>query len=578
MFDFDELDDAEEAGQKAPHVAAVEKEACAGADAGPLRLREGRFFGTVRPTQPLSQQQFGCLPRPHRAAGKRLTPKELALVCEENRPGEFFDILFPHSPEQLREWGAEWLTKAFHKAGSIPEDVNVKKVTGFKVLATNTTKQATNADDSSWGGAGMKVMLDVEYNCSVVGIHEQLFVKLPHAFSLKNERHKISCILNNDFPEVMFNNVLAGDMPFRTPKCYYADINRKTTNFIVICERMPYAEKSQSLAARAPFKLLSPAGKYQDYNLPDKGVYHYYAQCRAFARMCAWYQETSKISSQIDDLFAPSENLLQILQELRTRGAMKIPMAKRLEYVREDLSRFTREEKDCAATKFGSFPIDTSRGLIEIGMDFVDTATGLFEAELREPEFKRCFEKEASEIAEVAGLTTWAAAWAFPELFVLAHPNLQVDNAFYWHDEDGEMKAGLLDWGSTCHAHATQVLAGAWHGAEPEVMDEHEDKLCDFFVDELLAAGGECCDKDTFRMLLKCARGNYIPMCFANIGRLYSWIPRREWASVGGRLDERVDKAFVVRCYAVAPVLVLKGYRSRSPYPAFQNLKTLLGL
>jgi hypothetical protein len=46
--------------------------------------------------------------------------------------------------------------------------------------------------------------------------------------------------LNGDWAETMFYNLLSGKLPVRTPRIYYADMNRRTTNFIWIMERVPY--------------------------------------------------------------------------------------------------------------------------------------------------------------------------------------------------------------------------------------------------------------------------------------------------------------------------------------------------
>lgn len=46
--------------------------------------------------------------------------------------------------------------------------------------------------------------------------------------------------LNGDWAETMFYNLLSGKLPVKTPRIYFADMNRRTTNFIWIMERVPY--------------------------------------------------------------------------------------------------------------------------------------------------------------------------------------------------------------------------------------------------------------------------------------------------------------------------------------------------
>ena len=81
-------------------------------------------------------------------------------------------------------------------------------------------------------------------------------MKMPHEFTGKNERFKVSVphfqssfffllpflqvTLNGDWAETMFYNLLSGKLPIRTPRIYFSDMNRKTTNFLWIMERIPY--------------------------------------------------------------------------------------------------------------------------------------------------------------------------------------------------------------------------------------------------------------------------------------------------------------------------------------------------
>ena len=58
--------------------------------------------------------------------------------------------------------------------------------------------------------------------------------------------------------------------PFRIPKLYFADINRDTTNYVLIVERIPFGKRGKIVngkvekVPRKPFEILPVCGKYQD--------------------------------------------------------------------------------------------------------------------------------------------------------------------------------------------------------------------------------------------------------------------------------------------------------------------------
>ena len=62
----------------------------------------------------------------------------------------------------------------------------------------------------------------------------------------------------------------AGRFPFRIPKLYFADINRDTTNYVLIVERIPFGKRGKIVNGkveklpRKSFEILPVCGKYQD--------------------------------------------------------------------------------------------------------------------------------------------------------------------------------------------------------------------------------------------------------------------------------------------------------------------------
>merc|ERR1711862_585064 len=99
------------------------------------------------------------------------------------------------------------------------------------------------------------------------------------------------------------------------------------------------------------------------------------------------------------------------------------------------------------------------------------------------------FVAEASEMSSYCNEMDFYM-YSIPEYFALVHPNAQVDNAFYWKDMAGGVQCGLLDWGGVNLGNIPTCLGNGWMGAEPEVMEEHEDQLVKLFVAEYEKATG----------------------------------------------------------------------------------------
>jgi len=543
-----------------------------------ISLQNDSFIkGLAEPFHPLPDDLFEKIPKP--GEPPRMSLKKFKEIVDANLPGDFHGIKFPHSPEQLQEWGPEWLTKAFHTTGSIPKDLKVVKFTSFRVLAGDTTKVTENKDDGDWGGAGRKVLLGVEYDREAPEVACEFFIKLPHELTPKSERFKCSVTLNNDFPAVTFSVMCLTSLPFRTPLCYYADISRDSTNFIIIYEKAYYADRGTKFSAIAPYQVLPAPGKYKDFELDNNGWEYYYAQTRSYARMCAWYHRSIALSPQLDYLFAQ-------------KGTADFFIAKRIQKRSELGPIETRHEDGFKRCKEwgpeavmgmaqGSMGLDPkmAESFMELCDDFIVTAKKLFKnQDVCSDAFRKQLKEEVAQAVKLSGLVNFWVSEIFPELNVLTHPNLQVDNALYWRDDKGQLLGGILDWDSVQHMPIPGVLSGGWHGAEVEVMDAHEEKLCHAFVDELISAGGSCCAKDHLHVLVKCNRAVNFPGMFANLGKLYQLVPRKIWPEITGRFDPRLLDAFLPRCYSAGPVLQISGWKSRNPLPYLKQFARDCGL
>ncbi|CAE7826442.1 unnamed protein product, partial [Symbiodinium necroappetens] len=103
-------------------------------------------------------------------AWKTITNETVTENHSKTRKGMLYGITFPWTEDMLHseEWGAEWLTKAMHAAGTLPQENRVTKVIPDKRYRITT------------GNNGGKFLFEVEYEIPDDCLHTKLFAKIPH--------------------------------------------------------------------------------------------------------------------------------------------------------------------------------------------------------------------------------------------------------------------------------------------------------------------------------------------------------------------------------------------------------------
>ena len=129
---------------------------------------------------PIMRSKVGPLP-----PWKPMSRDELLEKTPLVRPGEWYGIDFPTTVAQIaaKEFGAAWLTKALHKAGTLP--IN------DAVTAIKSVNELPWSGLDAQGGAGHKAIITVEYaSGGGNGLHEKLFVKMPWTMEA-NEKYRV---------------------------------------------------------------------------------------------------------------------------------------------------------------------------------------------------------------------------------------------------------------------------------------------------------------------------------------------------------------------------------------------------
>jgi len=227
-----------------------------------------------------------------------------------------------------------------------------------------------------------------------------------------------------------------------------------------------------------------------------------------------------------------------------------------------------------AAMQALAAPPATYLSFLDLGREFIEQTKHVFPSDLVTPERLRKFFSEAREIQMYHREIKYHMR-ILPEFVAVEHPNAQVDNAWYWKSQDGSTDCGLLDWGGVFPGSIPNCIGNGWIGAETDMMDEHEGKLLQCFVDEFRKETGVSLDVNDLWMHVKLAQATVLPGCCINTQRIRGTI---DWKRVKSRRDAAVNDNFLGRCYFVQMELFLGMWRKRSPYPAFTKWRQRLGL
>lgn len=353
------------------------------------------------------------------------------------------------------------------------------------------------------GGMGRKFSLSVEYARQENGLHRELFVKFQRDFG-DPLRELFGPLMA---PEVRFALLSRRPgFPVTVPKCYFADYNAATTSGILITERIPYGQGGIERCHE----------KCVDYELPEP-LAHYRALIRAMARLAGCHK-AGRLGREADEAFPFNPS--------------KVDAGSRIPYTPEQLM-----EK------------------VEKLRWFAQAAPQLIPAELGTERFLSRF---AADVQLV--LRHEEAIRRFlngkPDYVALCHWNPNVDNAWFWTDERGELQAGLLDWGSVGQMCIAQSFYGMSCSAESVFLNAHRRELLQLLVSEYASAGGPPIDVEElgFRARLAVALLGVAWVLDAP-SLVQTQIP--EFQTLTGRHDPRLRGDFLARAQLQILVVML---------------------
>lgn len=304
----------------------------------------------------------------------------------------------------------------------------------------NSVTRITSFDEWPLGGTGVKVLLSVAYERDEASLPRELFVKFSRNFKDKvrdGGRYHMP-------PEVLLAN-LSRDPNFLVPvpRCLYADIEQDTLTGIIVTERIAYGEGA--IERHYP--------KCMDQVLPEP-VEHYRALLTSLAQV-AGGQRSGKLGDAADRYF-PFDRDQAIARRPRFDAAL---LGKRIERLAEFILQYPH----------------------------------LVPAHLADRAFLDGLCADAALVVEQQE-DIWRFLFSQCDLIALCHMNANIDNAWFWREADGKLRAGLIDWGSVGQMSVASSIWGCLGAAEIALHDRHLAALLEHFVAEFARAGGPLLD------------------------------------------------------------------------------------
>lgn len=199
------------------------------------------------------------------------------------------------------------------------------------------------------------------------------------------------------------------------------------------------------------------------------------------------------------------------------------------------------------------------RAKLQLGEEFLRNASGLFppgaigEASLRS--WRRVLaivNTYRSELHHACNLDE--------DYCSLVHPNMNVDNTWWWRDHDRRLRLGVLDWGALGNVSLPCALWWSLYACELDFLVSRLDELLELFVRTYQEEGGPRLELRRLRRLVFFSALEQLLGLLGAIPAIYRAIPKRRWTAgeVRDRRDPRLRSDFLTRMYALGLVLVTR--------------------
>jgi len=335
-------------------------------------------------------------------------------------------------------------------------------------------------------GASENAFLTVAYARDEPGLQAELFVKFPPVDPLF--KFGLSTMPHGEVTMMRLSG--SGVLPVPVAKYYFGDHCAATTNYILITGRIPYGIAPIEPAYR----------KGRDDVIPEVKE-HYLVLTKALAKLVAAHK-TGGMGYELESYF---------------------PFAR-------------------AARNFQ--PIKNPEVNVDRLIDFISrVAPQLFVAETTQAEFLAKWRQDI-----LFGLAHKDAVISYLhndiDYTAICHPNLNVDNAWFWRDEANELKVGLLDWGGAGQMSIAQALSGMLMMPDPDLYLQLRRDVIETFITEYAQNGGLKLDME--KLILQYKASVFSTAIGTIIAFVVDYLPQfsdDEYKAMRNRFDRRLQES-----------------------------------
>lgn len=315
------------------------------------------------------------------------------------------------------------------------------------IAANNRVVRIVDAKEFIGGGTGKKLLLTLVYEQPEPQLPEQLFIKFSRNFDNELwDRARFMMISEANFAVLS----RSPDFPVAVPACLFADVESESATGLIITECISYG--------RNGVESLYP--KCMDYLVPEP-LEHYKAILKGLAKLSGAHRG-GRLSPDFDKKFPYRREQASAVFSIRTPEEKLIQRASRM-------------------------------------FDFIERYPKLFPENVRGPAFREQFLSDIPDVLAAEGQIR-EVLYGNPQFIAFAHWNANIDNCWFWRDQQGVLQCGFMDWANAGQISVAQSVSGAISGAEPFIWNEHLDELLTVYIDEYAAQGGPRLSLDELRL------------------------------------------------------------------------------
>lgn len=372
-------------------------------------------------------------------------------------------------------------------------------------------------------------------------------MKLPHE-PKGSDRYYVSVMWGHDRPETMFNIWLSTYVPFKVPKVYFCDINKDTTNFILITEQIKFASKDTK--EFGPGDIEPAYDKIYYWEMADNGIRHYTRACQNLGKMAA-YHKTGRLHPDVDKMFPMPDPIKEM-----PKGMPGLSAGEK----KEDAGKFDRMINFLSKTAVECYPasITDAKWLEEVKDDIANVKD--FQAEI---------------YSYASGCDTENPL----DYIVLTHNNLQVDNCIYFRNDANELDVGMLDWGIlACGPLVMSVAGGCIGQASVDIYVDNYRTWIQAAVDSYHAEGGPKLDLERVFTASDLAMALSASGLAMNTMAILKDVKMAEWTSITDLMDTRIQSKWNAKMHTYACKNTLLLWQKLDLYSKFRQWQKDQGL